>query len=978
MTGSLIARSSPANRTISRMQVPLSTYRVQFNSNFRFADAEKLVPYLHDLGITHLYASPILQARGGSEHGYDVADPTHLSADLGTETDFERLSSQLKRHSMGLLLDIVPNHMTSSVENPWWRDVLEFGENSSYASYFDIDWQASGSKFPVVQRGRIVLPVLSDFYDSLLKQQKLALRISSEGFQIEAEGNRFPVNPETWPMILEPLIDSLQLLPSAHPDDTSRIQRILASVQSTSAQANRQRSRSELWQLYESNPAFRSTLDQTLAGFNGDKSDPNSFERLHQLISAQHYRLAYWRNASEEINYRRFFGLNELVALRIELPETFRAVHRLIFEMVSKGQIDALRVDHVDGLRDPAAYLAELQKVDVPQGEDDSGALKIYTIVEKITSGRESIPAEWATAGTTGYDYLNAVNTLFVDAAGSRILEEGYREFTGIRSSFGETWNVRKKQVMDAMFASDVRRLDWRLAHLAALDRLGADIPMRELVRGLKEITAGLAIYRTYFRDLQLESRDRHHLEKAFQNARERTPESAVSSAAFKFLQSVFLLRPTVDLHQHKAQWLDFLESWQQFTGAVMGKGLEDTAFFVHHGLISLNEVGTNPLRKEIAFGVNAFHRYNQRVSTEHPFTMNATSTHDTKWSEDVRARINVLSEMPAEWKARLGRWTQWNQNKRSTVDDRVAPSPNEEILLYQSMLGIWPPEGVPAEAQRGELCNRLQQFILKAAREAKTHSSWVSPNEAHENALKRFVCSVLDAKSENLFLIDFSEFVERIAPTGACNAFAQVLLKITSPGIPDLFQGNELWNLRLTDPDNRNAVDFNQRAELLSGLPLNPVSDDPAGDNPAGDASVLPAALLHNWKDGRLKLYLTRAALNFRRRHRNLFLHGEYLPLDVAGAQRNHICAFARRFQDQLAVIVASRLTFHLSRDDSFPMGQTTWGTTTITLPASAPPEFRNIFTGDPVVASRAGRKKTLGAASVFSTLPFALLFSV
>lgn len=932
------------------MQIPLATYRFQFNANFRFADAEKLVPYLHALGISHLYASPLLQAKVGSLHGYDVTDECCLSRDLGTDDDFARLTEKLKRHGMGLLLDIVPNHMAASTENSWWQDVLEHGEDSAYASYFDIDWQASGSKFPLSQGGRVVLPILPDYYDHLLADQRVALHFGENGFRVEAAGNQLPLSPKTYALLLEPCLDLLLTSERRDEEALRHLDEIVSGLQNSQGRVDTPSLKRDLWALYQHAESFRSSLDETIGAFNGTKGEPTSFVRLNSLLSFQAYRTAFWRNAAEEVNYRRFFGLNDLVAIRVEIPQVLRDVHIRIFEMVAHGQVNGLRVDHIDGLRDPLAYLERLQEISIPGGPQDSGALKIYTVVEKITSGREALPANWPTAGTTGYDYLNAVNTLFIDAAGSRELEESYRNFTGIRSSFGETWNVRKKQVMEEMFAADVRRLSWRLGRLATLDRLGCDIPMRELVRGLKEITASLPIYRTYSRELEFSPRDRPYLERAFEIARERTPLSALSTPAFEFLQSVFLLRPSYDLPSHKDAWLDFLMTWQQFTGAVMGKGLEDTAFFVHHGLISLNEVGTNPLRKEIGFGTGAFHRYNQRSLADHPFTLNATSTHDTKWSEDVRARINVLSEMPAEWKARLERWARWNQSKKSIIDGRAVPSPNEEVLLYQSMLGIWPADVNPAGANRAELSNRLEQFILKAAREAKTHSSWISPNEAHENALRRFVCSLLDQKSENPFLSDFSEFVGRIAPAGACNACAQVLLKIASPGVPDFFQGNELWNLRLTDPDNRNRVDFDMRVSLLHEL-----DQCSAGGRPPDSA-----ALLANWQDGRLKLYLTHQALNFRRANPDLFLRGEYLPLEASGAQRNSVCAFARRFENAWVLVAVPRLATALA-GNPFPLGDNSWSSSILTLPSAAPANWKNVFTQESISLARSrGRNRS------------------
>jgi (1->4)-alpha-D-glucan 1-alpha-D-glucosylmutase len=660
---------------------------------------------------------------------------------------------------------------------------------------------------------------------------------------------------------------------------------------------------------------------------NGTKGDAGSFDRL-----------AYWRNAGEEVNYRRFFGLNELVAVRIENPEVFAARHARTIEWVKQGKVDGLRVDHIDGLRDPLEYLQRLQRIGTSAGRDDDGALNIYTIVEKITSGSETLPPEWPTAGTTGYDYLNAVNTLFIDAAGSCELESIYRGFTGIRSSFTA----------------------WRLARLAALDRLGRDVPMRELVRGLKEITACLPIYRTYCRDLTLSQADRAYLIRAFLIARDRAPAAVVSDESFEFLRRAFLLAPPAGLEKHKEQWLDFVLRWQQFTGAVMAKGLEDTAFFVHHGLISLNEVGCNPLRKEIRFGVAAFHQYNKKTFREHPFTLNATSTHDTKWSEDVRALINVLSEIPGEWKARLARWSELNQWKRTMVEGRVVPSPNEEVLLYQSMLGIWPLEALRSEEERSQLRERIETFMLKAAREAKTHSSWVSPNEVYENALRTFIAAVCDCSVENEFLRDFLEFGERIAPYGACNALAQVLLKITSPGVPDFFQGNELWNFRLTDPDNRVEVDFEKRRKGSETL----------------DASAEPASLLENWRDGGLKMFLTKEALRLRHANRDLFQKGDYLPLEAEGEHRDSACGYARKLENSWVLTVVPRLATRLTPDRGFPLGKSAWGTSAVVLPAGAPARWKSIFTGATVSGSGA-RKKRLPLSDILSELPFALLVS-
>jgi len=958
------------------VKIPSATYRIQFNRNFRLADARSLLPYLQQLGISHLYSSPQYQARSGSMHGYDVADPTHVNRELGTEEEFDRIAGELRERGMGLLLDIVPNHMAASPENPWWMDVLEFGRESAYASFFDIDWGAVGAKSPELQSGRVVIPNLTDFYEKVLANQGIVLKLDEKGFYAEAEGSRYPINPATYRAILEPCLERLggaseaeqqmpQLLVAFDQPVMGRGEAATGDYRESVA-----RGKGGLWKAYESDGAIREAIDATVRAFNGTKGDAASFDRLDALLSAQAYRLVYWRNAGEEVNYRRFFGLNELVAVRIEDAKVFAERHARTIEWVKQGKVDGLRVDHIDGLRDPLEYLQRLQRIGTPASRDDdgalnsglngalNGALNIYTIVEKITSGSETLPPEWPTAGTTGYDYLNAVNTLFIDAAGSRELETIYREFTGIRSSFTETWYVRKKLVMEDLFASDVRMLSWRLARLAALDRLGRDVPMRELVRGLKEITACLPIYRTYCRNLTLSQSDRAYLVRAFMIARDRAPAAVVSDECFEFLRRAFLLAPPAGLEKHKEQWLDFVLRWQQFTGAVMAKGLEDTAFFVHHGLISLNEVGCNPLRKEIRFGVAGFHQYNRKTFREHPFTLNATSTHDTKWSEDVRARINVLSEIPGEWKARLARWSELNQSKRTMMDGRVVPNLNEEVLLYQSMLGIWPLEALRSEEERSQLRERIETFMLKAAREAKTHSSWVSPNETHESALRRFIADVCDCSVANEFLRDFLEFGERIAAYGACNALAQVLLKITSPGVPDFFQGNELWNFRLTDPDNRGDVDFEKRRKISDNL----------------DASADPATLVENWRDGSLKMFLTREALRFRHANRDLFQKGDYLVLEAEGERRESACGYARRLGNSWVLTVVPRLATRLTADGGFPLGESAWGTSAVVLPAGAPARWKNIFTGATVSGSGA-RKKRLLLSDTFSELPFALL---
>jgi (1->4)-alpha-D-glucan 1-alpha-D-glucosylmutase len=947
------------------LRVPTATYRVQFHANFKFADAENLIPYLHDLGVSHLYSSPSVRARRGSQHGYDVADPLRISAELGTEQEVDRLVAQLHRHGMSLLLDIVPNHMAASPENRWWVDVLENGRESDYASFFDIDWAAPGSKSPEVQKNHIVLPILTNLYDQVLTDQRIALRLDEDGFYFQAEANRVPISPKTYAPILETAIDFLADSASAGESAIGQVQRILAQVRVLAPEATAARSqiKHDLWHVYLAEQPVRVALDETMHAFNGTKGDAASFTKLDSLISMQAYRLSYWRTSTEEVNYRRFFGLNDLVALREEDPKVFESVHALIFRLIAENKISGLRVDHIDGLRDPLEYLQRLQTARKLGEDEDSDALSIYTVIEKIISGAETLPPEWPSAGTTGYDFANAVNTLFVDAKGSRELEVIYRDFTGIHSFFTDTWYVRKKQVMEEIFESDIRSLSFRLGRLAAFDRLGRDIPMRELVRGLKEITARLGIYRTYYRGSELSKRDRRYLEEAIRIARDRTPPSVVSEPAFDFLKRIFLLEATPGLLDHNDERQDFIMRWQQFTGAVMAKGLEDTAFFVHHGLISLNEVGANPFRRHIRFGVNAFHQYNRRTLAEHPYTLNATSTHDTKWSEDVRARINVLSELPEEWKSQLTHWTELNRPKKTQVDGRVVPSPNEEILLYQSMLGVWPFEPLGRVDLPG-LKERIETFMLKATREAKTHSNWISPNERHEAALRAFSSGILDLSPENTFLTEFSEFARMVAVYGAANGYSQALLKMTSPGVPDLYQGAELWRLSLTDPDNRRPVSFPKRVRFLEELKNMQVESAPEKFT----------ELLDTWEDGRLKLWLTKCVLNFRRAHRELFLQGGYVPVEAGGQHRESVCSFARFAENDWALVAAPRLLTRVVGPGKFPVGDV-WGDGTLKLPVRAPARWENLFTCEKLVATGGRRERALRLADVLSRLPFAVL---
>jgi (1->4)-alpha-D-glucan 1-alpha-D-glucosylmutase len=948
------------------MPHPCATYRIQFNLNFRFRDAEELVPYLHALGVTHLYASPRFRARKGSLHGYDVADAARVNSELGTEEEFQSLVNRLHNYGMGLLLDIVPNHMAASEENPWWMDLLENGQQSEFASYFDIDWGADP-----LQRSRILLPILGDNYGRVLENQGISLHYDDQGFFVRYYQMRFPIRPESYRQILAACLEELEKAE----ESVNGVRRTLKRASEISAEltmpteaaapekeARRSKIaqlKSELWEIYREPGVFRRALDQTLRLFNGIKGVRRSFDRLDALLSSQVYRLAYWRRASQEINYRRFFDINELVGIRIENPKVFEARHAPVFRLMQEGAVDALRIDHIDGLRDPLDYLSTLRKRIGEISAPHNGRPEPYVVVEKIISGPETLPQEWPVAGTTGYDFVNAANLLLVEPAGYRYLERLYERLTGDANSFAETWYLRKKQAMEQLFGAEMRSLSNRIARLSLMDRRACDLPFDELQTMLKEITASLPVYRTYVRDQRISKRDLLELERAIQAARARMGKNQIQREVFSFFRRLFRREPDTVHCSWPREWLDFMCRWQMFTGAAMAKGFEDTAFYTYTPLISLNEVGCDPFRNEQAFGLEAFHHFNEDRRRNWPQTLNATSTHDTKRSEDVRARIHVLSEIPREWHTRLRRWSAWNRDKRVTEKNRIVPSAAEEMLIYQTLLGAWP----IAESEMEGFRERLLAFITKAAREAKQFTSWLKPNEAHERALRHFVSWILDASTARRFLADFRRFQGRIAFHGAINSLSQVLLKIAAPGNPDIYQGNELWDFSMTDPDNRRPVDYASRASLLENL-----------QQPAANGAQA-ASLLHNWMDGRVKLFLSNKALEFRRRHADLFLKGDYVPLYASGRMSQHVCAFMRSYKKESLLVAVPRFTTAIAEPGEFPLGAKTWRKSGLRLPPGAARQWKQVLTGERLKCGAGSR--TLLLSNIFSQFPVAMLSS-
>jgi len=951
----------------------LATYRLQFNKDFTFQDAAKIVDYLADLGITHVYASPILTARRGSTHGYDVTDPTRLNPELGTEGDFHAFREKLRERGMGLILDIVPNHMSASSENSWWMDVLENGPESAYASYFDIDWRPPSR----ILEGKVLLPVLGRPFGEALEHLELKPIVLEGKFFIQYFDSLFPLAPATYHLILRRRLNELRdalgegshsfqeysgiaAAAAALTDDTT-IARDAGADRRLRFETLRQRLR----QLMAQDPKISEFIAQNLNGLQGQARDPSSFSSFETILAQQHYLLAYWQNVNEEINYRRFFTINDLVGQRMQDPLVFEATHALIFRMIEQNNLDGLRIDHIDGLRDPLGYLRQLTErvavvathaVPVTESAGTTGgpsALPIF--VEKILARDEHLPNGWPVTGTTGYDFVNALNAFFVDPKGAGQIEKIYSRFIGKAVAYDDLLYQKKKLVMSILLGVEIRAAGQQFQMLARNDRYAREIPRLELNQVLLEVTAQLSVYRTYISNLDVAEEDKRRIERAIDRARLKAPQ--LSGPAFDFLRDVLLLlnRPHLLPGQREAR-LAFVMRWQQFTGPIMAKAFEDTFLYVFNPLISLNEVGGDP-RPSTAPAAD-FPGYVKKRQKDWPHAMNASTTHDTKRGEDVRARINVLSEIPAVWQKHLDRWTKLNAQYRKTIDGQPVPDRNEEIFLYETLVGAW-----PFNDDRASFIDRLQAYAIKATREAMVHTRWTRPNLRHEQALERFISSLLKPGAKNKFVADFAEFQKQIAFYGMANGLAQALIKVASPGVPDFYQGSDLWDFRLVDPDNRQPVDFNERKHALTKLR-------------ALDESPSPAFIevAKNWRDGDIKLYLIWKALQQRTQHPELYSDGEFLTLAVRGKRAEHVTAFARRLQKNWAVVVAPRW---LARA-GFPLppqgAGKFWGDTALRLPKTAPDTWKNVFTNGDVTTERRNGDRVIRIENL-GQFPVALL---
>jgi (1->4)-alpha-D-glucan 1-alpha-D-glucosylmutase len=930
------------------VKVPTATYRLQFTPQFGFAAARAILPYLRDLGISHVYASPIFLARKGSLHGYDVVDPGRLNPELGTEEEFAALLDDLKRCEMQWIQDIVPNHMAYDGQNSMLMDVIENGPSSEYYGYFDIDWNHPYESI----RGRVLAPFLGRFYSECLESGDIRLQYDEAGLSVTYFGLRLPLRIESYGTVFSSDVRSLRRkLGNRHPD-VIKLLGVLYTLKSLSSVDDpRERSdqvrfvKSMLWELYTTNPDIQEWLDQNVAAFNGRPGRPETFSALDQLLSEQLFRLSFWKVAAEEINYRRFFNINELISVRIENEQVFENTHRLVLKMVEENKIQGLRIDHIDGLYDPAGYLRAVRE----------RAKDAYVSVEKILAFGEQLPSDWPVQGTTGYEFTNYLNGIFCDRTNDRRMSQIYTRFAGPQKPYGELVTDKKRLIIGKYMAGDVDDLAHFLKNISSRDRYGSDITLYGLRRALVEVLTFFPVYRSYVSHEIYSEADREHIQEAVNRAKDANP-GLIHELHFieRFLLLNFADHVTDD---ERRQWVQFVMRFQQFTGPLMAKGFEDTTLYVYNRLLALNEVGGDP--GQFGFRMSEFHAFNENRGRRWPHTMNATSTHDTKRGEDARARLNVLSEMPDEWEKAVRSWTRINQHAKSVVKGKEVPDRNDEYFLYQTLVGSFPllPDGM-------EFVDRLKAYMIKAVREAKVHTEWLRPDEAYEQAFMAYIDEIVKPVESNRFLNEFMLFVKTISYHGMLNSLSQSLLKIFSPGIPDFYQGTELWDLSFVDPDNRLPVDFAARAGLLKKM---------QEEESRGSLSL--NEMLAHWEDGRIKLYLTCKALQFRNSREELFFDGDYIPLKASGPFRRHVCAFARQKRSLWSVVLVPRFTTEIAAPGKPPAGSDVWGVTTVLFPENAPERWVNVLTGEHVEALRAGRAKQAPAEKIFQSFPAAVL---
>lgn len=913
--------------------VPRVTYRLLFNKNFTFKHAIKFVPYFHALGISHCYSSPLLAAKPGSLHGYDVIDPHRINPEIGTLEEFEQFVKILHQHEMGLILDIVPHHMyIGDAGNIWWQDILENGSASIYAKYFDIDWHPLKAIFD----NKVYLPLLLDYYDLALKKGEIRVDYESGRLMIRLPYINLPTDPKSWIMILDEILSETEKKMAEKHEGLIELQQIITSLKDLSTTAEDDITKNK--KRYEQIQYIKNSLSHFFI-HHGDiltmlieqlKVLNQSPSLLDKFLNAQSYRLCFWRVANDEINYRRFFDIFEYASICVEEPSVFLDTHQLIFKFLKLGWLDGLRIDYVDGLWDPQKYLEDVREF---AGSPD----QFYMIVEKILSGNEKLRPEWPIQGTVGYDFLNQLNGLYVFKEIGEPLVEVYKRFTGVTSYAFECKSECKKLITNTSFASECQALT-RLLHLIAQGhRSSQDYTYESLRIGLTDVLAWFPVYRSYVRAAQhqIHEEDRDCITAAVN--RSKRHNKMIDSSVYDYIQNVLLLEYPAELEaKHKIKWEKFVMRFQQVTGPIMAKGLEDTAFYRLYPLASLNEVGS-----ELgSYGISkeSFHKKNLERMEFWPHSMLSTMTHDAKRSADVRARINVLSEIPDAWEQAIFHWNKLNEKHKLHSEKGLAPDRNEEYLLYQILIGSWPLEKLELDTY----VKRIQGYMQKALYEAKLNTNRINPDKAYEEGVQAFIGKILNPELSREFLSSFIDFFSKIRDFGMLNSLSQLLIKMTSPGVPDIYQGDEIWDYRLVDPDNRGAIDFSKRQHLLDEI---------------GESSFDFYQSLKTPEDGKIKLFITQQALRLRRELPELFSQGLYVPLKIEGKMQNNLLAFARVFKNEIVIVVSGRFFTQFMKNFScYKEGESPWEDIQIALPVEwGQLELINVFTGEVVKSSTA-----------------------
>ncbi len=869
--------------------IPRATYRLQFSRDFTFADAAALVPYLAGLGVSHLYASPWLKARTGSTHGYDIVDHNAFNPELGGEAGFEALHAALKAHGLGQILDFVPNHMgVARADNAWWLDVLEWGRASPYAEWFDIDWTPADPDL----RNKVLLPFLGDHYGAVLERGELEPRFdpATGSFSVWYFEHRFPLSPHSYAYLLRAAAQADATIADRLEALAVDAERLRARAGTTArASANVRDRAARLKARLASDASLHAPLQDVARALCATPGDAASVRPLHRLLERQAYRLAYWRMAADEINYRRFFDINELAALRVEYPPVFAHIHTLVARLLDTGKLDGLRIDHIDGLFDPARYCRRVRQL---------SRRPFYLVVEKILARHERLRTNWPVEGTTGYDFLGLVTGLLIDPRQEAVMTRAYRHFLGHASDFGEILHAAKRQIVHSRLSGELHVLARQLHRIARRHPRTRDYTLQALTRALADVVAAFPVYRTYVDTHGATAADRRDITWAVAQARKRWDLPDVD--IFEFIEAALTTRVAETPGYRRLPVLRFAQKFQQYTSPVMAKGFEDTALYRHHRMDALNEVGSDP--RQFGVDVTDFHRANQERARLWPHAMLATATHDTKRGEDVRARLAALSRVAAEWDRAVRHWARLNGIWKQAANGQRAPERNDEYLLYQTLIGAWPValmDGAWDEAIAARFVARVQAYMTKALREAKQHSSWANPDSAYEAATRAFIAQILDREHGRLFLEAFLPLQARVAELGVDNSLVQVALKLTCPGVPDVYQGAELWDLNLVDPDNRRAVDFARRAERLAQAE---VWDTLSPERQVAQLATWRAA----WHDGLVKLHVLRRLLGVRAQYPDVFLHGDYRPVTLAGDVGERVIAFERRHEGARIMVAA------------------------------------------------------------------------